>query len=457
MIEWLLLAVLAVSTGIFLLAASFKFGLVSPVTMLGATFVLFLLFPATDYLAIGAYDYWPTVATHDLSQPHHREILRHALGLLIGAMVAAIAVVLAAPASLPANPERVRDLVRMRARRWGLLLMGLGVLAIIAGMVANGLGMADVAELRWQERTGAIFAMDSPVALLLLGMTRCIPIGVFLLILPELLHERQWRFAFGIGATLAVVIAIFAVWGARVMGLELMAWAFFAVFWLAPASRRRWMVLVLPVVFVLFVLAFFVRSYLHHGIDYAFHRADLDMDRISQWDRVRAANEVFDFHFYLYVIEHREPGNALDMQGRTLMRGLVFWIPRSFWPEKPIAFQVVLSNYASPSSAADASISSTVFGEAHANFGDAGSVLVFPLLVGLAIAATSALNRPRSLAAFMGYLYACTLALQYGRWDVTGPVINALPLLAILAAVGMAERMWRASGDESPAAATPKA
>lgn len=72
------------------------------------------------------------------------------------------------------------------------------------------------------------------------------------------------------------------------------------------------------------------------------------------------------------AVYHWYPSHEGFLYGATLIRPLVFWIPRSFWPGKPLSFQSAIGvNFVGEG----VSLNATVLGECYANAGLVGGLL----------------------------------------------------------------------------------
>lgn len=77
-------------------------------------------------------------------------------------------------------------------------------------------------------------------------------------------------------------------------------------------------------------------------------------------------------------VHHRYQKEGEKLEGATLIKPVVAWVPRSWWPSKPYNFTYILGKRLVRDGV---SLNSTVMGEPYANFGLLGSLLVPAILV----------------------------------------------------------------------------
>ena len=94
------------------------------------------------------------------------------------------------------------------------------------------------------------------------------------------------------------------------------------------------------------------------------------------------------------------------LMGTSLLRGFVFWIPRSIWPNKPETLSVLIGQYLFGGGSRGVSMGATVFGEFWANFGFVGFAVMPVVLLTINFALTKMIRDTtmRMIAVFVfGY------------------------------------------------------
>lgn len=84
-----------------------------------------------------------------------------------------------------------------------------------------------------------------------------------------------------------------------------------------------------------------------------------------------------------------------DQNGASYLAALVSWVPREFWPDKPSAFGAKIARARFPDRPEDYSLVALMYGEAVANFGYAGIMLITVFVLGGALACDRWRTRPR--------------------------------------------------------------
>jgi len=155
--------------------------------------------------------------------------------------------------------------------------------------------------------------------------------------------------------------------------------------------------------------------------------------------RHSAFSDVFTSSF-LKVFEHADfvvmlnvfgmAGSTLELlNGSTLLKTIVWFIPRSLWPGKPESITVVVGQLFLPGSRV--SLVPLVFGEFHLNFGILG-ILFFPFFLFLVLSLIKAVTRRIPLHNYLNFL--------------AGFLLFRLPISDILIAVIMAALIYQGFG-----------
>jgi hypothetical protein len=89
--------------------------------------------------------------------------------------------------------------------------------------------------------------------------------------------------------------------------------------------------------------------------------------------------EGININVLIVVVEdfHRSLGMLM---GTGILRGFVFWVPRSIWPGKPQNLSVLIGQHLLGGSERGVSMGATIFGEFWANFGLLGFAAI-PVLI----------------------------------------------------------------------------
>lgn len=221
--------------------------------------------------------------------------------------------------------------------------------------------------------------------------TRILILQILLLVVVNILSERRYRLALAL-TCLAFPIAYGMV-----------------VFTAVRASMHAWEGKSAGAAVVAFVDAV--------GESNEFHK-----DRLSNQYVLQRLTESLSINIFAEMTEIY-PDAAGYLGGTTLIKPLVFWVPRSIWPDKPINFP---SQIGTRLVRPGVSLNSTPMGEAYANFGEWG-VLYVPLMLLLLRQAFFTLGRLR-------YTQAVGIALFVLGFTVTrnGIISTGLPFAAAL-------------------------
>jgi hypothetical protein len=124
----------------------------------------------------------------------------------------------------------------------------------------------------------------------------------------------------------------------------------------------------------------------------------------------------------------RDFGNSqLFLYGQSYWRSLMFFVPRSIYPDKPPNFPVVLASIYAPGETT--SLSATVLGELYANFSLVGVALLPLITFGLVRAsyAMGKTNRGRVLSRAVGFVFL----LHAVRFGISVVAVDYLIAIAI--------------------------
>lgn len=286
-----------------------------------------------------------------------------------------------------------------------LFALTMSVTLLIVGFVANGLASGG----HWAEASEA-FMQDMGVAAQLLYLARAAAqIAALLAILMALLQKTiSLKFA-GLCLVILAVFQLFTT-GNRVFVLYA-AFGITICLW----TQRRYLTLVFiflaAIPFGSFMTLFsIIRAYMHSGrglffgitkgwnaaLAYSFQH-----NVIVQF--IYGITESSDVSVAIHAVRDFPEHHNL-LYGATLLKSLVFWIPRSLWPGKPESAPAYLAQMYAPS-VQGLSLAGTLVGEMYINFAWL-SILILPLLTCIVGWCIWKSIRDPTLRALVGFLFA---------------------------------------------------
>jgi len=194
--------------------------------------------------------------------------------------------------------------------------------------------------------------------------------------------------------------------GNRIFSLQILVVVLFVLM-----LRKQWKLLmvlsVLAVPFGLMMNLFrYFRVKLHsNDIGYAYEFAtDYSVDEGAS-NFIYNITESINMHVLLGIIKDF-PAQVDLFYGVSMLKPLVFWIPRSYWESKPESIAVMIKEVYMPG--IDTSLATTVYGEVFANFGFASPLLIPFILLGFWIVLRSSIL-DQNLRMFIGLVYGFTV------------------------------------------------
>lgn len=117
--------------------------------------------------------------------------------------------------------------------------------------------------------------------------------------------------------------------------------------------------------------------------------------------------EAININVLIIVVEdfHRSLGMLM---GTGILRGFVFWVPRSIWPGKPQNLSVLIGQYLMGGAERGVSMGATIFGEFWANFGFLGFALM-PLLIFLVDRILKRVIQDPTMRAIAAFIYGYSI------------------------------------------------
>lgn len=117
--------------------------------------------------------------------------------------------------------------------------------------------------------------------------------------------------------------------------------------------------------------------------------------------------EGININVLIVVVEdfHRTLGMLM---GTGIVRGFVFWVPRSIWPGKPQNLSVLIGQYLLGGSERGVSMGATIFGEFWANFGFLGFAMI-PVVLFLIDRVLKKVIQDPTMRAVAAFIYGYTI------------------------------------------------
>lgn len=272
------------------------------------------------------------------------------------------------------------------SRKFVLTLFFVYEVIALSTFFAAGLNSGDA---HWAESKGEFMEESGTVALLMIFSMSGIRYALVGIFLANLYGRKS---IFYIAALSVIAVTDLVTTGNRITTLVIA----FGLLYLLLVEKRYKVILLAAVVSIPFgwfmTLYRFIRSQLHseESLYAGFYKglelgnAMLSNGKGIVFEFVSGITESVNVNV-LYGV-YREYGASVDfMYGSTYLKSLVFWIPRSIYPDKPITITKEAASVFAPT--ADVSLVTTALGESYANFGPFNIIflpiflLVFRLVV----------------------------------------------------------------------------